>query len=91
MPASGGLLGCDPEGELPRLLPKDHRVRLASAEMRQLLAQVELDLGRFGVAWFSDPPCLEGGREAVSDLVLTADRIRRAARELEALCRTLEP
>ena len=91
MPASGGLVASDPERELARLLPKDHRVRLAAAEFRQNLAQLDLDLGRFREAWFADPPRFDDGREAIADLLAAARKIEGAVRELEAICRPVDP
>jgi hypothetical protein len=91
MRASGGLVGFDPEHELARLLPKDHRARMATTELRQVLEQLGLDLTRFGGAWFADPPNLPEGREAIADLHASAEALRRSLRELDALCRAVEP
>lgn len=91
MRASGGLVGSDPDRELPRLLPKDHRVRLATADVRSVLDQLGLDLTRFGEAWFADPPDLLVGRETLDDLRASTESLRRSLRELDALCRPVEP
>jgi hypothetical protein len=91
MPSSGGLLALDPDRELARLFPKDHRVRLASSEFQQNLSQLELDLAQFREAWFSDPPRFDDGRRAISDLLASARKIEAAVRELEAICRPVDP
>ncbi|MCI4369748.1 MAG: hypothetical protein L3J81_00285 [Thermoplasmata archaeon] len=91
MPSSGGLLAIDPDRELARLLPRDHRVRFASAEFQQNLAQLELDLTLFREAWFSDPPRFDDGRRAIADLLASARKVEAAVRELEAICRPLDP
>ncbi|HEV8049348.1 MAG TPA: hypothetical protein VGP88_02015 [Thermoplasmata archaeon] len=91
MPSARGLLALDPERELARLLPRDHRVRLASSEFQQNLAQLELDLAQFREAWFSDPPRFDDGRQAITDLLASARKIEAAVRELEAICRPVDP
>ncbi|MCI4355748.1 MAG: hypothetical protein L3K18_01215 [Thermoplasmata archaeon] len=91
MSRAGGLLSTDPERELARLLPKDHRVRMAAAEFRLNLEQLDLDLAKFRDAWFADPPRFDEGRDAITDLLASAHRVERVVRELEAICRPLEP
>jgi hypothetical protein len=91
MPSSGGLLALDPDHELARLLPRDHRVRVASSEFQLNLAQLELDLALFREAWFTDPPRFDDGRRAIVDLLGSARKIEAAVRELEAICRPVDP
>lgn len=90
MPPRSGLVARDPEGELVRLLPKDHRIRAATAQFQQNVAQLDLDLAEFRDAWFSDPPRFDDGRRAVQDLLATARRVENALRELESICRPVE-
>jgi hypothetical protein len=87
MPPGSGLLSYDPAGELARLLPKDHRIRTATAQFQQNVAQLDLDLAQFRDAWFSDPPRFDDGRRAIQDLLATARRVENALRELESICR----
>ncbi|MCI4318047.1 MAG: hypothetical protein L3J96_05855 [Thermoplasmata archaeon] len=91
MPPSSGLLALDPERELARLFPKDHRIRAATAQFQQNVAQLDLDLALFRDAWFSDPPRFDDGRRAVQDLLATARKVENALRELESICRPIEP
>jgi hypothetical protein len=91
MSRSGGLLSLDPDRELARLLPRDHRVRLASSEFQQNLAQLDLDLAQFRDSWFADPPRFDEGRRAIADLLASARKVEAAVRELEAICRPVDP
>ncbi|MCI4325594.1 MAG: hypothetical protein L3K00_06915 [Thermoplasmata archaeon] len=89
MPPRTGLLAYDPAGELTRLLPKDHRIRSATAQFQQNVAQLDLDLAQFREAWFADPPRFDDGRVAIQDLLATARKLETALRELESICRPL--
>jgi hypothetical protein len=91
MPPRSGLLALDPEGELARLFPKDHRVRFATAQFQQNVAQLDLDLAQFREAWFADPPRFDDGRRAILDLLATARKVENALRELESICRPIDP
>jgi hypothetical protein len=86
-----GLLALDPERELARLLPKDHRVRAATAQFQRNVAQLDLDLAEFREAWFADPPRLDEGRRSIQELLATARKVENALRELDSICRPVEP
>ncbi|HZY69957.1 MAG TPA: hypothetical protein VFF67_03135 [Thermoplasmata archaeon] len=84
------LLGMDPERELPRLLPKDHKVRAATADCRRSAELALAAVAEYERAWTADPPDFDGGREAIRKLRLAIDDLRGAARDLEVVTRPIK-
>jgi len=79
----------DPALGLPRLLPRDHRVRYAVIDCARDLEGARRSLDEFRARWFrDDPPAPEAARTAATELLEASLRLRNAAREL---LRTVQP
>ena len=83
MRAGGGLVSVDPDGEWPRLLPFDRRVRRSIGEVREQLDRVHLDLERYAATWMGDPPRSDEIRQAATELVEAARLLLARAQNLE--------
>jgi hypothetical protein len=71
------------EQRLPRLLPRDRRYLLATAECQRNLEAAIALLRQFRAAWFeSDPPEVTLAQEISQNLLRVSDDIRNSSREL---------
>jgi hypothetical protein len=76
------------EPEARTLLPRDHKIRIASTELRRNLEELERLHAAFDNKWLTDdPPDFGGGRALLAELAEGLLRSKNSLRELIHLTR----